>query len=204
MQILSLAYYILNNFKNVSPMKLQKLLYYVKAWSMVGKNPIVHEPFKKWQYGPVNDEVYQKFKHHGSGIIQYSHPQPSLLEPNPDEKKMIDFILECYAPFDAITLSSMTHQDLPWKQTPLNHVISDKLMLDYYAKLPFAHNFPLDESKPFYPVETDLHYAYIFDMDEKSIETLRYPSYTKYKQLMQESMLMLENSIPKINASDRR
>jgi hypothetical protein len=39
-------------------------------------------------------------------------------------------------------------------------------------------------------------------MDEKSIETLRYPSYTKYKQLMQESMLMLENSIPKINPSD--
>jgi hypothetical protein len=39
-------------------------------------------------------------------------------------------------------------------------------------------------------------------MDEKSVEALRYPSYTKYKQLMQESMSMLENSIPKTNASD--
>ncbi len=202
MQILSLAYYILNNFKDVSPMKLQKLLYYVKAWSMVGKIPIVHEPFQKWQYGPVNDEVYQKFKHCGSVKIPYSHPQPFLLEPESHEKNTIDFILECYAPFDAITLSSMTHQDVPWKKTPLNHVISEELMLDYYAKLPFAQNFPFDESKPFYPVETDFHYAYIFDMDEKSVEALHYPSYMKYKQLMQESMLMLENSISKINAPD--
>jgi uncharacterized phage-associated protein len=202
MQILNLAYYILHNFKDVSPMKLQKLLYYVKAWSMVGKNPIVHEPFQKWQYGPVNDEVYQKFKHCGNGKIQHSHPQPFLPEPESDEKKTIDFILECYAPFDAITLSSMTHQDEPWKKTSLNKVISEKHMLEYYSKMPFAKNFPFDESKPFYPVETDFHYAYIFDMDEKSVEALHYPSYTKYKQLMQESMLMLENSISKINTPD--
>ena len=202
MQILSLAYYILGNFKDISPMKLQKLLYYVKAWSMVGKYPVVHEPFEKWQYGPVNDEVYQKFRNYGSGKISYSHSLPFLIEPESHEKKTIDFILECYAPFDAITLSSMTHQDVPWKKTPLNRVISEKLMLDYYSKMPFARNFPLDASKPFYPVETDFHYAYIFDMDEKSAQELYYPSYSKYKQLVQENTLLLENSISKINSAN--
>lgn len=202
MQVLSLAYYILHNFKDVSPMKLQKLLYYVKVWGLVGKQPLLDAPFQKWQYGPVNDEVYQKFKHCGSGKIFYSHPHPFLLEPEPQEKKMVDFILDCYAPFDATTLSSMTHQDVPWKKTPLNHIISEKLMLDYYSKLPFAKNFPFDESKPFYPVETDFHYAYIFDMDEKSVEALHYPSFTKYKQLMQESMLMVENTLSKSNSPE--
>lgn len=177
-------------------MKLQKLLYYVKVWGLVGKQTLVSQPFEKWQYGPVNPEVYQKFKHYGSGTISCSDPLHP--EPPPGEKKTIDFILECYAPFDAVTLSSMTHQDLPWKKTPINQIISEELILDYYSKLPFAKNFPFDETKPFYPVETDFHYAFIFDMDEKSVETLHYPSFTQYKRLMHESTLMLENSISTI------
>ncbi len=200
MQILSLAYHVLNTFHDISPMKLQKLLYYVKVWGLVGKQPILDASFEKWKYGPVNQEVYQKFKHCGSSKIPYSDPHPFLHEPTPEEKKTVDFILECYAPFDAITLSSMTHQDVPWKKTALNHIISEKLMLDYYSKLPFAKNFPFDESKPFYPVETDFHYAYIFDMDAKSAEASHYPSYTKYKQLMHQSMAMLENSLSNINS----
>ncbi len=62
-------------------------------------------------------------------------------------------------------------------------VILEKSLLSYYSKLPFAKNFPFDpEKKPFYPVLTDNHYAYIFDMSAKDAAAAQvYPSYKVYK-----------------------
>ena len=47
----------------VTPMKLQKLLYYVcvKYVKETGEMP-VSEPFEVWQYGPVIPSVYHEFK----------------------------------------------------------------------------------------------------------------------------------------------
>ncbi len=56
-------------------------------------------------------------------------------------------------------------------------------MKEYYSKLAFANNFPLDfDKKPFYPVLTDNHYAFIFDMNAKDAASAQvYPSYKVYK-----------------------
>jgi len=196
MKILSLAYYIINNAKGVDPLKLQKLLYYTKVWGLVSGKAVVHEPFEKWAYGPVNPEVYQKFKSFGDGPVPKSHV-PDVTPPE-NEKELIDFILDCYAPFDAITLSAMTHQDLPWKNTPKNDVISHSSILEYYSSSPFAKNFPLSEDKPFYPVETDFHYAYIFDMNEKTAQSAFFPSFKAYKHLMHQNKMMLDKAISKL------
>ena len=99
------------------------------------------------------------------------------------ELEIINFILDCYSPFDAITLSAMTHKEDPWLETKEGCVISKKKIYDYFSKLKFSKNFPFDPQKPFYPVESNLHYAYIFDMDKEKIE-MSYPSFNEYKFMM--------------------
>ncbi len=196
MLILDLAYYIIDSVEPVSPMKLQKLLYYIKVWGLVGKQPVFTEPFEKWAYGPVNPEVYHTFKQFGNVPIPKSNVLYS--PPSTEVKKFVDFILECYAPFDAITLSALTHQDEPWVKTPQNKIITDLNIEKYYSTLSFAKNFPLADDKPFYPVETDFHYAYIFDMEEKDVQSLAYPSFKEYKNIMMQSKQLLEQKFSEL------
>jgi hypothetical protein len=119
-------------------------------------------------------------------------PQVSLPQ---DIKHTINFVLDCYAVYDAITLSAMTHQEKPWKKTSMNSVISESKILKYYSKQPFAKNFPFDPHQPFYPLQTNMHYAYIFDMDkEEAASVSEYPSYIAYKKYQ----LYAKNGLSKV------
>ena len=63
----------------VTPMKLQKLLYYVcvKYVQDTGTTPIA-EPFLVWKYGPVAPSVYAEFKSYGSKPIKSYDDLPAL------------------------------------------------------------------------------------------------------------------------------
>ena len=48
---------------SLTPLKLQKLLYLTQGWSYVWDNkPAFVDDFCAWQYGPVNERVYETFK----------------------------------------------------------------------------------------------------------------------------------------------
>lgn len=194
MKISHLAYYILENYSSVeggiTPLKLQKLLYYTKAWGLVSGELSVSGQFKAWKNGPVNGYIYHQFKEYGDQPIPKHEAGPVP----PSKKKLIDFILESYTHFDAITLSAMTHEEDPWEQTPKDEVISDQLIKKFYSQQLFAKNFPLDENKPYYPVYTDFMYSFIFDFqeDDKAKEII-FDSFDEYKKLMQQSKKDLKN-----------
>lgn len=163
----NIAGYILNKFQgNVTPMKLQRLLYYVKVWTTVaGKKTISDSPdqaFYAWKYGPVNPDIYRQYKKHGKNPIK----DIPLFSPIPsNEKKLIDFIVDSYGYYNAITLSKTTHTEEPWiKNQKASSKISDEDILNYYSKENFAQNFPLDKGSKYYPPETTSHHAYVFDM----------------------------------------
>lgn len=186
MQIQNLALYILQNFSHeaggISHLKLQKLLYYVKAWSMVADEPVICDPFYKWDYGPANMEVWQKFKQFKSEPLPA--PAGTLKKTDPDEKNLIDFIVENYIDFSPLALSSMTHSEAPWKNTPQDSIIPDDLIKAYYSKQLFANNFPLSDKKPYYPVISDMDSAFILDMStDDAFKSMVFPSYKEYKEL---------------------
>ncbi|PAU95403.1 hypothetical protein CK503_04190 [Aliifodinibius salipaludis] len=165
----NIAGHILNKFQgNITPMKLQKLLYYVKVWTTVaGKKTISNTPdqaFYAWKYGPVNPEIYHEYKGYGKNPIK----DIPLFSPIPsNEKKLINFIVDSYGCYNAITLSKTTHTEEPWiKNQEFGGKISDEEILDYYSKESFAQNFPLDKDNKFYPPKTTSHHAYVFDMAE--------------------------------------
>jgi len=165
----NIAGYILDKFQgNVTPMKLQKLLYYVKVWTTVAGNKTIpdspDQAFYAWKYGPVNPGIYHKFKGYGKNHIK----DIPLYNPIPSgEKKLIDFIIDSYGCYNAITLSKTTHTEDPWKKNQeVGGRISNEDILDYYSKESFAQNFPLDKGTKYYPPKTTSHYAYVFDMAE--------------------------------------
>lgn len=55
---------LLKEGMTVTPLKLQKILYYVQAWMMVfyGKQLLFDEPPQAWVNGPVYPSVYSRFK----------------------------------------------------------------------------------------------------------------------------------------------
>src|SRR5680860_1484667 len=105
----SLASYILHKYKGeVTPMKLQKLLYYVKVWTLVAGKKIIpsYQGFYAWKYGPVNPGIYHDYKHFKSDNIGETSTHSNLEK---DDKELIDFILDSYGCYNAITLSKTTH-----------------------------------------------------------------------------------------------
>lgn len=102
--------------EGVTPMKLQKLLYFVSCeYVKRTSSQLFKENFEVWQYGPVLPTVYQEFKSFGKNNINsyskdadgnshcYSEAKAPLL------KSIIDDIWCRYKAYSGQSLSAITH-----------------------------------------------------------------------------------------------
>lgn len=106
--------------RGISPLKLQKLLYYVQGWhlALFGK-PLFKGEFQAWVHGPVNREVYDRFVNAYSLYTPIRLEQLSDVEQNLDkipaaDRSFIDEVLQSYAGFSGDQLEYMTHRESPW------------------------------------------------------------------------------------------
>ena len=54
----------------VSPMKLQKLVYFAHGWHLAIHNrPLVNEQVEAWKFGPVFSDLYHQIKSFGNEKI---------------------------------------------------------------------------------------------------------------------------------------
>lgn len=168
-------------------MKLQKLLYYVKCWSMVAKQPLIDENFEAWAYGPVNPEVYHRFKGYGNQPIPASGIAPSIFH-----DYLVNFIADSYAIYSATELSRTTHTEEPWKHAIAsgreNAPIEDWSIINYYSKQSFAKNFPLLPGADYIAPSTNASAAYFFDISSDEAETFNtYVSIDQYLGIHRET-----------------
>jgi len=116
----------------ITNLKLQKLLYYAQGFhlALFGK-PLFRERIEAWQYGPVVPEIYRFYKQYGSNSL----PQPddfNVDQYDRETQELLDEVYEVYGQYTAPTLMRFTHQEIPWKETPLNEEISHDLMKAYF------------------------------------------------------------------------
>ncbi len=104
----------------VNNLKLQKLLYYTQAWYLAffdGK-PLFEGKFQAWIHGPVNRQIYDRFKDKKylySAISIEDIQDPDIAEKIDEDTVIhIDNILEAYMRFSGVELEIMTHKELPW------------------------------------------------------------------------------------------
>lgn len=134
------AAYILAKKGELPAMKLQKLLYYAQAWSLVwDEAPLFPETVEAWANGPVIPDLY---KHHkGQFIVSEMAGNPENI--TPIQKETIDKILEFYGDRTSQWLSDLTHQEEPWISARKglaatqrgNQEITLAAMAEYYSSL---------------------------------------------------------------------
>lgn len=108
--------YIIEKRGPISAMKLQKLVYYAQAWSLVwDENPLFNEEIEAWISGPVVPPLFRE--HKGKYLIQDSDlTQGSSANLGDSQRQMVDAVLEYYGDKNSQWLSDLTHMEEPWKE----------------------------------------------------------------------------------------
>lgn len=125
--------------------KLQKLLYYAQAWSLVfNKQKLFNENIEAWVHGPTVPSIYHTFKTFGfSEINDKTLTQDTFAELSEKEKIVLDTVWEVYGKkYEANYLETLTHSEDPWQiarqdlppYESSTNVISTEEMQKYYER----------------------------------------------------------------------
>lgn len=126
-------------------LKLQKLLYYVQAWSYgINKKPMFEGEFEAWIHGPVNRAIYDRFSptKYLYSEINIADCKNKEVKFSDEDTEFIDFILENYLKYSGAELERLSHNEKPWLETRgdlgvnerCDKIIAPELMMDYYGK----------------------------------------------------------------------
>lgn len=134
--------------------KLQKLLYYVEAWSLVYHSSLVEEDFEAWVHGPVIPDVYQQFKGFGYSAIKNEYIEGQTASEKmrhllgasnlvQEQKDLLFAVLNKYGSLTSFQLETLSHSELLWIEArkglkDFDHsstVINKDVMKSYYSSL---------------------------------------------------------------------
>jgi uncharacterized phage-associated protein len=134
------AEYILRRLGPTPALKLQKLVYYCQAWSLVWDDrPMIDDEFQAWANGPVAPELYDR--HRGQYLVSTVNGEPATLDET--ARETIESVLSFYGDKQSQWLSELTHSEDPWREARgdvppgarSNAVISHAAMAEYYSGL---------------------------------------------------------------------
>lgn len=138
----------------VSPMKLQKLLFFAHADFLVRfRKPLIKQEFEAWDYGPVIPSVFQEFKTSAKAPItsraRAFNPVTAMREvaccsPPAAELSAIRAVYDFYRPASATDLSRMSHElEGVWRHARgmfvnglnMDRRISNDMILSYHRPI---------------------------------------------------------------------
>lgn len=111
----NVAAYILKKYgRSMTTWKLQKLVYYAQAWSLVwDERPLFQARIEAWANGPVVPALY----HEHRGLFKVSSwPKGDPAQLNRSERETVDAVMEFYGSKTAQWLSDLTHAERPWRE----------------------------------------------------------------------------------------
>ena len=133
------AAYILRGKGEMTAMKLEKLVYYSQAWSLVwDEEPMFKDSIQAWVNGPVVPALYRL--HRGMfKVAEWPQGNPKALTPK--QRETVDAVLNYYGDKSSQWLSDLTHREAPWMQArkglepgdPCKREISHASMAEYYS-----------------------------------------------------------------------
>ena len=130
----------------ISPLKLQKLLYYCQAWTYtIFNEKLFDEKIEAWAHGPVVPSQYKRFK----DTIAYSNidiTKTCIKTVVLRDKKIEDLlneVMDIYGEHSASYLENLSHSEKPWKETRgnlpsherCNKEIRLNVMKEYYSSI---------------------------------------------------------------------
>ena len=146
-KMLRVIAYVFEELEEVTPLMLQKLLYFIQGvHSALYGNPVFAEDCRAWIHGPVYPEVYELFRDFKYNPIDDA--RFALLEGTKDaltdnEKKVIDLVVNTYGMYGGKVLEKITHNEDPWKEArkgygdgiPSSELLSKDRIMKYYIAI---------------------------------------------------------------------
>lgn len=147
---------LLQNGNSVSPLKLQKIMYYLQAWFLVYFNdPLFEEEPEAWVNGPVYRVIFDEYKYKGI-YDQFTMADLGLTEKestkalanlhqsmilSDQQWALVEQVLTHYGSMSQDRLVFLTHSQKPWNEAregvaPFAYSeqkISFKSIRDYYS-----------------------------------------------------------------------
>ena len=133
---LDVAAYILEQHGPMTAMKLQKLVYYSQAWSIVwDDDELFAEEIEAWKNGPVVRDLWEAHR----GEYRVSEIAGGETEDfDEDQSETMDAVLKFYGDRSAQNLSDLTHLEDPWRDAYAkgeNTIISKEALAEYYSSI---------------------------------------------------------------------
>lgn len=137
-----IASYILKKLGRMTAMKLQKLVYYCQAWSLVwDEKPLFRDRIEAWVNGPVVPNLYAA--HRGMFDVK-TWPKGDSDNLTAVQRETVDAVLAFYGDKSSQWLSELTHFEQPWKEARRGLAPTDRggneithaAMAEYYSSLP--------------------------------------------------------------------
>ena len=98
----------------ITPLKLQKLVYYAQAWFLaLFARPLFNDSFEAWKHGPVVRKLYFHYKEFGFNPL----PKVDVLTKTvftAEELSLLEMVNSVYCKYDARFLERMSHAEKPW------------------------------------------------------------------------------------------
>lgn len=117
-ELLAVIAYIFSALHEVTPLTLQKLLYYIQGnYVAIYDKPLFDAPCEAWVHGPVYRNVYnlfRDFKYNPIDDDRFVPLKESALPLTPEAKEVVDRVLDTFGMYSGKVLESITHKEVPW------------------------------------------------------------------------------------------
>lgn len=156
-KMLRVISYVFEKLEEVTPLMLQKLLYFIQgeSYALNGK-PMFSENCQAWVHGPVYPEVYdmfRDFKYNPIDDARFAILEGTEDELSYEERMVVDLVVNTFGEYSGKMLERITHEEEPWKLArkgyadyiPSNEPILMESIGAYYVKKNVEYDFSAEK-----------------------------------------------------------
>jgi len=112
----SAAKYLLIKASEITPLALQKLLYFAQGFQKAFTDTFMFdEDCEAWAHGPVYRNIYEKYRGYGYNPIAEKDLNIENINLTEDEKDLLNYIVSYFGCYSGKILENMTHTEEPWR-----------------------------------------------------------------------------------------
>ncbi len=156
-KMLRVIAYVFEKLEEVTPLMLQKLLYFIQGiYSALYGRPIFTEDCKAWIHGPVYPEVYdlfRDFKYNPIDDARFALLEGTVDALTVDEKHVINLVVNTFGMYGGKVLEKITHNETPWKEArkgygdsiPSSELLQKERIMKYYVAVNRKYGIDTEE-----------------------------------------------------------
>ncbi|EMB62836.1 type II toxin-antitoxin system antitoxin SocA domain-containing protein [Streptococcus mutans] len=143
------ANYLLSKNDEITPLALQKLLYYVQGFSYAFTGKFMFQSdCESWVHGPVYRDIYFKYQKFGWEPIVFEKDYDYETFFTSQEIQLLDSIVKNLSVYSGKVLEKFTHEESPWlsargelkEDEPSANIIAKDRIADFFCKIKDKYN----------------------------------------------------------------